>query len=115
MTGDVGVLTYPNNYLKVIDRKKNIFKLSQGEYVSAEKVELCYLQSKYVSEVFLHGDSLKDYPITIAVANRPEIENLGKELGIEKDFAHLCQEKKLIAHVLTDLQQKGTAKGLKGF
>ncbi|GIX77428.1 long-chain-fatty-acid--CoA ligase 1, partial [Caerostris extrusa] len=57
-TGDIG-MWLPNGSLKIVDRKKHIFKLAQGEYIAPEKIENIYLSSQYVSQIFVHGESLQ--------------------------------------------------------
>jgi len=57
-TGDIGLWT-PDGKVKIIDRKKNIFKLSQGEYVAAEKIENVMVQSPFIGQCFIYGDSLR--------------------------------------------------------
>ena len=47
-SGDVGQV-FPNGSLKIIDRAKNIFKLSQGEYIAPEKLENMFIKSEWVA------------------------------------------------------------------
>ena len=56
-----------------MDRCKHIFKLSQGEYVAPERIESVYLESRFVSQVFVDGDAEQTYPVAIVV---PEVESL---------------------------------------
>lgn len=72
-TGDVGMLLPETKGLKIIDRKKNIFKLQQGEYVAAEKVEQIYHKCEYVDEIFLHGESTEVFCIAIVVPNKKKV------------------------------------------
>lgn len=63
-TGDVGCLVQQKK-LKIIDRAKNIFKLSQGEYIVPEKLERAYEQSSMIQTIFVHGDSLRNHIVAI--------------------------------------------------
>ena len=65
-SGDVGViLTKNGNALKIIDRVKNLFKLSQGEYVAPDKVQNILVGSKYINQIYLDGQSQYNYAITL--------------------------------------------------
>ena len=72
-TGDIGTLIPETGAVKIIDRKKNIFKLNQGEYVTAEKVEAVYLKEGKLEELFLHGDSTQHYCIAVIIPKKEYI------------------------------------------
>jgi len=65
-SGDIGLWTV-NGQLKIIDRKKNLFKLAQGEYIAAEKIENIISQSRFIAQAFVYGDSYKSYLVAIIV------------------------------------------------
>uniref|UniRef100_A0A4W5JV17 Arachidonate--CoA ligase n=1 Tax=Hucho hucho TaxID=62062 RepID=A0A4W5JV17_9TELE len=77
-TGDIGKWL-PNGTLKIVDRKKHIFKLAQGEYIAPEKIENIYTRSDAVAQVFVHGDSLQD----VKKAILEDILKLGKDSGLK--------------------------------
>ncbi|KAL4483718.1 hypothetical protein ABPG73_002460 [Tetrahymena malaccensis] len=114
-TGDIGVIL-PNGALRIIDRKKNLFKLQQGEYISPEKVENIYIRVRGVQEAFVHGDPFQSYCVAIIVPNSQELINIANQLSIkETDLKKLCQNQIINSFYLESLQQQGKKEGLISF
>ncbi|KAK8792860.1 hypothetical protein WA158_005024 [Blastocystis sp. Blastoise] len=113
-TGDVAVLL-PNYAIKIVDRKKNFFKLSQGEYVAAEKLELIYSQCKYISQVLIYGDSSRNYLIAIVVPDKHSVMDWYKQTtGNESDFKTICQSKELKDLIQNDFNRIQKENQLRG-
>lgn len=81
-TGDIGAIL-PNGALKIIDRKKNIFKLAQGEYIAPEKLENSYNKIDIVKQIFIYGDSLQSTLVSVIVPEESEVIKAATEKGLD--------------------------------
>lgn len=130
---------------KIIDRIKNLLKLSQGEYVALEKVENIYGLCPLIAQIFVHGDSLQDHVIGIAVPD-PEAfartcrllarssvwhtlssgfpaftafasKTMGKTISASDMGAlkEACRDPKVVSAVLGELQKESKKAQLKGW
>uniref|UniRef100_A0A1A8QM76 Long-chain-fatty-acid--CoA ligase n=1 Tax=Nothobranchius rachovii TaxID=451742 RepID=A0A1A8QM76_9TELE len=113
-TGDIG-RWLPNGTLKIIDRKKHIFKLAQGEYIAPEKIETVYNRSDPVAQIFVHGDSLQACLVGVVVPDPDFLPIWAKRKGLEGSYSELCKNKDVKGAILEDILTLGKEAGLKSF
>src|SRR5689334_10795533 len=81
-TGDVGYIA-KNGHLYITDRKKDLFKLSNGKYVAPQLIESLLKESEFVSQVVVVGTGRKQ-PVALIV---PDWESLNNALDAEGENA----------------------------
>uniref|UniRef100_A0AAY4E5Y9 Arachidonate--CoA ligase n=1 Tax=Denticeps clupeoides TaxID=299321 RepID=A0AAY4E5Y9_9TELE len=113
-TGDIGKWL-PNGTLKIIDRKKHIFKLAQGEYISPEKIENIYIRSEPVSQLYVHGDSLQSCLVGIVVPDPEVFSSWAQKKGFVGSYEELCKDKDVKKAIMDDMVRLGKASGLHSF
>ncbi len=116
-TGDIGTLS-KDNFLKITDRKKEMFKTSGGKYVAPVAIENKLKESPFIEQVMVLGADQKFVSALIVpslpnvqdwarknnitesnngkLLNHPKVSNLFKELveSFNKFFNHVEQVKK---------------------
>ncbi|SEG26536.1 AMP-dependent synthetase/ligase [Algoriphagus boritolerans] len=81
-TGDIGELD--GEYLKITDRKKEMFKTSGGKYIAPQVIENKFKESALIEQLMVVGDG-KNYAAALIV---PSFEGL-KEYCKRKDIPYL--------------------------
>ena len=79
-TGDIGTLV-DGKYLKITDRKKEIFKLSAGKYIAPQVIENLLKESDFIDNAFVFGENHK-FASAIIVPNKAKIKEYAKARGI---------------------------------
>merc|ERR1719408_771434 len=114
-TGDIGRWN-PDGTLSIIDRKKNIFKLSQGEYIAAEKIEMCVSKSKYVAQPWIYGNSFLPMLVAVVTPDYAELHVAAAAGGWDDlDNATLAKKPEAKKFILDAMIAEAKAAKLKTF
>jgi long-chain acyl-CoA synthetase len=121
-TGDIATIDALGRFT-IIDRRKNVLKLAQGEYISPERIEGIYLNGcNYLAQAYVHGDSVQTFLVAI-FGVQPDMfapfasKILGKEVSAT-DFAQIkaaAAEEKVRQAVLRDLDRIGRKNKFAGY
>jgi fatty acid CoA ligase FadD9 len=65
-TGDVVAELGPDQ-IKYVDRRNNVLKLSQGEFVTVSKLEAVFTDSPLVHQIYIYGNSARPYLLAVVV------------------------------------------------
>jgi long-chain acyl-CoA synthetase len=94
-TGDIGELD-ADGFLRITDRKKELFKTSGGKYIAPQPIEQAIKASRFVNQVVLVGSERK-FPAALIVPVWEQLESYCKLKGIEvKDRSELCRHPRIL-------------------
>lgn len=85
-TGDIGEIDN-EGFLKITDRKKEIFKTSGGKYISPQLLENTMKQSRFIEQIMVIGDGQK-MPAAFIQPNFDFIKEWERLHGINIDKTH---------------------------
>ncbi|KWX24882.1 oxidoreductase [Mycolicibacterium wolinskyi] len=69
-TGDIVAELGPDQ-VEYLDRRNNVLKLSQGEFVTVSKLEAVFGDSPLVRQIYIYGNSARPYLLAVVVPTDP--------------------------------------------
>ncbi|MGD1848212.1 MAG: AMP-dependent synthetase/ligase [Salibacteraceae bacterium] len=103
-TGDIGTLV-DGEFLKITDRKKEIFKTSGGKYIAPQIMENKFKESRFIEQIMVIGENQK-HPAALVVPNFEFVHAWAKEKGFSlADNADLIQNERVQARVWKEVDR----------
>lgn len=94
-TGDIGTID-EDGFLRITDRKKELFKTSGGKYIAPQPIEQMIKGSLFVNQVVLVGNGRK-FPAALIVPDWERVESYAELKGLNtKDHAELSKHPRVI-------------------
>jgi long-chain acyl-CoA synthetase len=117
-TGDIGTMV-DNRFLKITDRKKEIFKTSGGKYIAPQAIENKFKESEFIEQIMVIGESQK-FPAALIV---PDFQFLKKWCDLHEisyqNNSDIIRNNKVIERIELDVSELnkdfGNAEQIKKF
>jgi long-chain acyl-CoA synthetase len=94
-TGDIGTID-ADGFLRITDRKKELFKTSGGKYIAPQPIEQLIKGSRFVNQVVLVGNG-RNFPAALIVPDWERVESYAQLKGIkERKHADLCKHPRIV-------------------
>jgi long-chain acyl-CoA synthetase len=104
-TGDIGEVD-KDGFLRITDRKKEMFKTSGGKYIAPQVLENALKQSRFIEQLMVIGENQK-MPAALIQPNWEFIAEWGKNKGLDlpTDLSALSQHPKVIARIQKEIDE----------
>ncbi|MFG1998373.1 carboxylic acid reductase [Spirillospora sp. NPDC048911] len=97
-TGDIMAETGPDQLI-YIDRRNNVLKLAQGEFVTISRLESVLVSSPLIRQIFVYGNSERAYPLAVVVPTEQAIEQAAShedlKLAIGESMQRIARQAEL--------------------
>ena len=101
-TGDIGILE--NNFLRITDRKKQMFKTSGGKYVAPGPIENTMKASPFIEQIMVIGEG-KKHTSALIVPAFEYIKTWAKQENLsEKSNSEICCNKEVLDAIYEDVK-----------
>jgi long-chain acyl-CoA synthetase len=102
-TGDIGHID-DDDFLKITDRKKEMFKTSGGKYVAPQVIENIVKQSTLIDQVMVVGESQK-YPAALIQLNFDAVNEWLGQTDTPLNYTEMVANEKVLNKIKKDVDQ----------
>lgn len=102
-TGDIGVID--DGFIKITDRKKEMFKTSAGKYIAPQLIENELKGSHLISQSMVVGEG-RNFPSAICILNEDGVKEWCSRHDIEyTDFSTMSKDQRIVDRVWKDVEK----------
>ncbi|CAG2116583.1 unnamed protein product [Medioppia subpectinata] len=111
-SGDIGEM-FADGTFKIIDRRKDLIKLQNAEYVSLGKIEALMKSCQYVDNICVCGGTYSNELTALVSPNQKNLQKLSQELGLkDTQIGDLCRNADVCKRVYAAIVQTGQSAGI---